>query len=230
MRNGQRFGPYNEQALLVYVNNGQVLKRDKAIAEGEVMERTVGFYLKRANLKCKIQNKGSIFSQLSMIGTELIFPKTVLLSKAFLTDRRFLVLAIVGLFPMVIMYMPLGGFLLFYGVALYFSVIWGLFFYICFKTQQVGIKTTLTVFFLTQFGVLLLWDVLGVPILNPFYTLIDSSFPINLIGYVLGVGLTEEFVKMLPLVIILRKAKEPLIPQTLVFYGLMSGIGKATRL
>ena len=224
MRNGQRFGPYNEQTLLTYVNNGQVLKQDKAIAEGEVMERTVKFYLKRANLKYKIQNKGGIFSQLSIIGTELIFPKTVLLSKAFLTDKRFLVLAIVGLLPMVIMYIPLGGFLLFYGVALYFSVIWGLFFYTCFKTQQVDIKTTLTVFFLTQFGVLLLWDALGVPILNPFYIFIDSSFPINLIGYVLGVGLTEEFVKMLPLFIILCKAKEPLIPQTLVFYGLMSGI------
>ena len=49
-------------------------------------------------------------------------------------------------------------------------------------------------------------------------------FPFNLLGYVFGVGLTEEFGKMIPLLIILRKAKEPLIPQTMVFYGLMAGI------
>ena len=39
-----------------------------------------------------------------------------------------------------------------------------------------------------------------------------------------GVGLTEELVKLLPLIFILRRTKEPLIPQTMVFYGLMSGI------
>lgn len=43
-----------------------------------------------------------------------------MLSKSFLTDQRFLILAIVGLLPMVIMNMPFGGFLLFYEVALYF--------------------------------------------------------------------------------------------------------------
>ena len=35
---------------------------------------------------------------------------------------------------------------------------------------------------------------------------------------------TEEFGKMVPLLIINRKSKEPLYPRTLVFYGLMSGI------
>ena len=43
-------------------------------------------------------------------------------------------------------------------------------------------------------------------------------------GYVLGVGLTEEFVKMVPLLFLIRRAREPLLPQTLVYYGLMSGI------
>ena len=36
--------------------------------------------------------------------------------------------------------------------------------------------------------------------------------------------LTEELVKLIPLLIILFRAKEPLIPQTMVYYGLMSGI------
>lgn len=223
-RNNQRFGPYNEQTLLSYVNNGQILKQDKAIAVGDSLEQTVGYYLKRANLKCHVQNKGNIISQLSQIGAELIFPKAKLFSKQFLSDQRFIILALVGLLPMVIMNIPLGGVFLFYEVSLYFSIIWGLFFYACFKTPQVRLKTTLSVFFLTQLCVFVVWDLTGLPKLNPFYLFTDITFPLNVLGFVLGVGVTEEFAKMIPLLLILRKTKEPLIPQTMVFYGLMSGI------
>lgn len=102
IRNNHRFGPYEEKTLLSYVNNGLVLKQDKAIADGDSLERTVGFYLKRANLQCHVQNKGNVLAQLSAIGSELIFPKAKLLSKQFLSDQRFLILALVGLLPMVI--------------------------------------------------------------------------------------------------------------------------------
>ena len=224
IRNGQRFGPYTEQTLLSYVNQGQILVHDKAIRDTDTVEQTAGFYLRQAGLKCRIPNKGNIVSQLKSIGSELIFPKTTMLSKSFLTDQRFLILAIVGLLPMVIMNMPFGGFLLFYEVARYFSIIWGLFFYTCFKTDQVKLKTTMAVFFLTQAFVFAMWDLLGLPRLNPFYNLVEMPFPMSLLGFVLGVGFTEELVKLLPLLIILKKAKEPLIPQTMVFYGLMSGI------
>lgn len=224
IRNDQRFGPYDERVLLTYVANGKVLKHDKAIADGDSAERTVGYYLKQAGLKCRVQNKGNVFSQLSVIGSELIFPKSRLFSRQFLSDQRFLILALVGLLPMVFMYIPLGGFFIFYEVSLYFSIIWGLFFYACFKTNQVRLKTTLSVFFLTQLFVFLAWDLMGLPRINLFYLFTDTSFPLNILGFVFGVGLTEEFAKMIPLLIILRKAKEPLIPQTMVFYGLMSGI------
>ena len=90
IRNAQRFGPYDEKTLLSYVNNGQILKQDKAIAAGDSFEQTVGFYLKRANLKYKVPNNGNIISQLSAIGTELIFPKAKLFSKQFLSDQVFI--------------------------------------------------------------------------------------------------------------------------------------------
>ena len=61
IRNTHRFGPYDERTLLSYVNNGQILKHDKAIAVGNSLEQTVGFYLKRANLKCHVQNKRNCF-------------------------------------------------------------------------------------------------------------------------------------------------------------------------
>ena len=217
IRNNQRYGPYDEQSLLSYVNSGQILLHDKAIAVGEKEPQTVGYYLKRANLKSHIQDKGNILMQIAAIGGELLFPRTTLFSKQFLLDQRFLILALVGLFPMLIMQIPLGGFFVFY------EVFWGLFFYDCFKTPQVGLKTSLAVFFITQAFVFAAWG-FGLPNLNPFYAFTETVFPLNIIGYTLGVGFTEELAKAVPLLIILYKAKEPLIPQTVVYYGLISGI------
>lgn len=222
IRNNQRYGPYAEDALAQYVSNGQVLKHDKAVDENG-NENTVKFFLKRAGYKPKVVHKGNIFGQLHAIGSELIFPRTALFSKKFMTDQRFIILALVGLLPMVIMHIPLGGFFVFYEVSLYFSMIWALFFYSVFNTPQVKTKTTLSIFFLTQMFVFLIWG-FGLPALNPFYAFTESPFPLSFLGYTFGVGVTEEFAKMIPLIIILARAKEPIIPQTLVYYGLMSGI------
>lgn len=224
IRNNQRFGPYNEQALLSYVNQGMILLTDKAVIEGTTMERTVRSILKQSGLKAKVASKGNVLSQIKAIGSDLIFPRAEMLSKSFLRDKRFLLLSTVGFLPMLIMYLPVSGVLLFYAISLYFAVIWGLFFYAFFKTWQVKWKTAAMVFFLTQVMIFVFWDLLGLPNLNPFYAFIDATFPINIIGFIPGVGLTEELVKLLPLVVILWRAKEPLIPQTVVFYGLMSGI------
>lgn len=222
-RNNQQYGPYDEFSLQSYVNSGQILLHDKAQAVGENQPRTVRYYLRKAHLKTKIENKGNIFSQLKTIGSELIFPRTTLFSKQFLTDQRFLILALIGLFPMMIMQIPLGGFFVFYEVSLYFSVIWGLFFYDCFKTPQVKLKTTLIVFFFTQISIFIAWG-LEIPQLNPFYVFVEASFPLDMLGYIFGVGFTEELFKAIPLLIILYRAKEPQIPQTMVYYGLISGI------
>lgn len=81
IRNNQRYGPYDEKTLLAYVNQGQILIQDKAIKDGDTVEQTVGFYLKTAGLKTEVANKGYIISQLKAIGSELIFPKTTMLSK-----------------------------------------------------------------------------------------------------------------------------------------------------
>ena len=38
IRNNQRYSPYDEQTLLLYDNQGQVLKHDKVIADGDTQE------------------------------------------------------------------------------------------------------------------------------------------------------------------------------------------------
>lgn len=222
VRNNQDYGPYDEQTLLKYVNSGQILLCDTARKGSEV--NTVSYFLKKAKLKPKIANAGGLMFQLKKIGSELILPKNSFINKQWLSDKRLLVLAIIGLFPTLLMTIPMWNFGIFYTISLYFAGIWGLFFYYLFKTDQVSAKTTIILFFTTQLFVFFAWDILGLPRLNPFYSFTKMVFPINLLGYTLGVGFTEELAKLLPLFFIYKKAKEPLRPQTLVYYGLMSGI------
>ena len=224
VRNNQYFGPYDESALLAYVNAGQILLQDKAIAVGDATEHTVKHFLKSANLKPRRQHKGNVFSQLKAIGSELLFPHTTLFSKSFLLDSRFLIFVLVGLLPMIFMLIPQREGFFFIEICLYFAIIWGLFFYNIFKTPQVKLRISLSVFFITPICMFIIWDCLGLPSLNPFYEFAEAPFPQNMIGYIFGVGFTEELCKAIPLLIVLYYAKEPLIPQTIVFYGLISGI------
>lgn len=224
LRNDTEYGPYDISVIKRYVDDGKILKHDKAKDASSGCINTVGYYLKANGLKTTVQNKGSFVDQLRAIGSGLILPVSLLKSRQWLSDKRLLFLALIGLGPSIIMSVPKPDFMVFYTVALYFSIIWGLFFYYFFKTTQVTLKIILGVFFLTQGFVFLIWDILNLPAFNPFYQFLDTNLLFDLFGYIFGVGLTEEFVKLLPLLLIYKFAKEPLQPKTLVFYGLMSGI------
>ena len=69
--------------------------------------------------------------------------------------------------------------------------------------------------------------ILNIPRFHPLYALTEPDMGIlnQLIGFIFGVGVFEEFVKLLPVYLLLKKSKQPLKPQTVVFYGLISGIG-----
>jgi len=221
-RNTHDYGPYDETVVAQYVEEGKLLIHDKARDAVTGEEGTVETFLDRRGIRPQIKNNGSIMQQLRYIGREFIFPHRDIVDNGFRNDRNLMILAIVGLSLSVIMLFPIGGYLVFYAVSLYFSVIWGLFFYAFFKTRQVNIKTAVSVFFLTQIAVFIIFS--GINKLNLFYAFTNTDFPFNMVGYILGVGLTEEFVKMVPLFYLERKAKEPILIQTLVYYGLMSGI------
>ncbi len=226
IRHNQQYGPYDEPTLVSYVNNGQILLCDTAKDASSLQVSTVKALLKKKGYNTKVAHAGKMTYQLKNIGSELIIPKSFFINKQWLSDKRFLLLGIIGLYPLLLRFLPLSyiPFVLHYLIALYFSFVWGVFFYYFFKTPQVSPKITVMCFFLTQAMVFLSWDVLNIPAINPMYQLLDSSFPFNVLGYTFGVGLMEELAKLCPLLFICYKAKEPLIPQTLVFYGLMSGI------
>jgi len=232
-RNNQQFGPYSIDVLKTYVEDGKILKQDKAcpVSNPKTTQdiQTVGYYLKSGGHSVKIKHKGVILQQLKDIGRELILPGNVFSWKEIKKDSRLLWLALLGLAPaFLISFFSTVPFVTFYVISLYFSIIWGLFFYYFFKTPQIKTKTTIALFFILQAVVFVVWDILRLPAwhgINVLYGFTNSpNIFLKFIGFIFGVGFLEETVKAIPLIYILWKAKEPYIPQSMVFYGLMSGI------
>ena len=225
-RNNQQFGPYPLQGLVQYVNEGKILLKDEASEVNIATRHPVEYFLKLNSAKVAIHSEGTVLKQISTIGKELIYPNISFLKKDFATDKRLLYLAVIGLAPAILIRFTISNYLTFYTIALYFSLIWALFFYFLFRTLQVEIKKSVIVFFLTQITALIVVNVQAFPPFSFFYSLTHSpNFFFRIIGFVFGVGFTEETIKALPVLYILKKSNKPLFPQTLVYYGLLSGVG-----
>jgi RsiW-degrading membrane proteinase PrsW (M82 family) len=216
--------------LKTYVEDGKILKQDKACPVSNLQNvQTVGYYLKSSGHAVKVKHKGAILQQLKDIGRELILPGKVFSWMEIKKDSRLLWLALLGLAPaFLISFFSVIPLITFYVISLYFSIIWGLFFFYFFKTPQIKTQTTIGLFFILQAVVFIIWDILRLPawpVINVIYGFTESSnIILRLVGFIFGVGLLEETVKAIPLLFLLWRAKEPYIPQSMVFYGLMSGI------
>lgn len=228
MKEDAILGPFDIEQISEFVRAGLILKRDYAynIAYPDSF-RSVDFFLKQHGKSVRVEHKGNILSQIKELGQELIVPSKIFSKEPWRTDRKLFVLALVGLGLSVILSIApfMNVFGIFYIVALYFSTIWGLFFYYLFKTEQVKLSLTILLFFGTQVVIILAYSILGIGSLNPFEGLYESSNPIiGLTSCILGIGAVEEIVKILPVVLILYYSKNVIQPQTAVFYGLISGI------
>lgn len=222
IRNQHEYGPYEASDIARYVEEGRLLLNDRARDAESDVEGTVEELLAARGIRPRVRNRGSLMEQLRYIGHAFIFPKDDMERHHIMEDKRLLILAIVGLSLSIIMLLPIGGYLVFYAVSLYFATVWGLFFAYFFRTRQISKSKAVSTFFLTQLGVFIIFS--GLNELNFFYAFTSAPFPLSILGYILGIGLTEEFAKMIPLLVLERRAREPQLPQTMVFYGLMAGI------
>lgn len=225
-RNGQKHGPYELDTLKKYVEDGLILLQDK-ISDTSSKDISVRDILKSSGIKVKIKSNGNIFEQIKLFGAKLLIPKDSLSLKNLKSDKRLLIIALVGLAPAFLITFTGAGVVTFYAIALYFSMIWGLFYHGVFSTPQVTIKKAISLFFITQILIFIFVDIFKIPSIHPLYPLTNPEMSLfnRFIGFTFGVGLFEEAVKLMPVYFIVRKSKIPLIPQTVVFYGLMSGIG-----
>lgn len=229
VRNGAKFGPYTVENIKTYVESGQILVFDAIEINGS--NSTVRQLLKDNRVKIKIPTKGNILQQIKSMFTVLIFPNWSTIKNELFKNKTFLLLAIIGLSPAIIIsfFSLISNIVTFYIIAIYFSFVWAIFYYLLFKTNQVNNKLVIALFFAAQLATFLIPSIQLFPPFEQIYALTKSdSIFARMIGFTFGVGLVEEVTKALPLLIILRKAKEPLIPQTLVYYGLISGLGFGT--
>ena len=228
MKEDAILGPFNIDEIAEFVHSGLILKRDYAYSlENPDDFRTVDFFLRKHEKKVTIEHRGNIFFQIKEIGKELIFPATIFTKEPWKKDRKLFILSLVGLtLSFLIAIAPLlNAYILFYCIAFYFSIIWGLFFYYLFKTDQVRLKTTVLLFFGTQILTTIIFFVLDVSAINPFEGLYSTeNWLVSLIACILGIGVLEEFVKVLPIFGILYLSRGVVKSKTAVFYGLMSGI------
>lgn len=161
-----------------------------------------------------------------------------------LDNRRLLGVAAIGLFPLLIiaLFTNAGNIQgAYWAMAFYFSAMWGVFFFYVFPAPGVTIRNCLICFFGTGlFSVSLLqiiYFVIGLGANLLFepeemvgygsalqYWTFHPNVLTRLSGWVLAVGLPEEFCKALVLIYLARN-NAPFQPQTMLYYGLMAGLG-----
>jgi RsiW-degrading membrane proteinase PrsW (M82 family) len=145
-------------------------------------------------------------------------------------NRRALSIACIGLLPLVI-YAVFGGPSqvgnALWAMALYFSVLWALFFYYVFPTPEARFAPASLCFFAT--GILSIAVLLQLYRIWPLSTLVqwtqpDNSLLVQWLGFVVGVGIPEEMCKVLAVLFLVRHFG-PFAPRSVLFYGLISGLG-----
>lgn len=153
-----------------------------------------------------------------------------------LDSRRLLGVAAVGLFPLFVIatFNQIGEFkAAYWAVAFYFSSLWAIFFYFVFPAPHVTVRRSLFCFFGT--------GIFSISILQLVYYAIaeytdllrwaeiPNQVPAQFLltrwgASIFGIGLPEELCKSLVLFSLWRR-HGPTPPQTMLFYGLMAGLG-----
>ena len=147
-----------------------------------------------------------------------------------LDNRRLIGVAAIGLFPLLIIALltiPGNRERAFWAMAFYFSALWAVFFFYVFPAPGVTIRNCVICFFGT--------GLFSVSLLQVAYFLLGQFADYQLwlgdphaltrwAGWVFGVGLPEETCKVLALLYLARN-NAPFQPQTMLYYGLMAGLG-----
>jgi len=232
-RNGQNFGPYPASVAQQYLAQGTLLPHDLAREDGNSSGQWLALsqLLVQAGFPIQPRSAGNPLSQaiqnLKSFDHRLLLPWKEIVSLRWLHNRRLIYLAAIGLAPAIAFAIAPAIEFEYWAIALYFSSLWGLFFYYLFRTAQVETKVCFLCFFFTAvIASALLLILQQIPPWSELYSFSRSKvFPLRLIGMFFGVGIHEELCKAAILFWLVRRPGKLLIPQTMVFYGMMSGLG-----
>jgi RsiW-degrading membrane proteinase PrsW (M82 family) len=224
-RNGQKFGPYSQAQILHYIENNKLLLNDLARIDNSNNLVPLRSVLKQCG--CPLPRAKNPLDCIKKIGVDFIFPWQEIKSMSWLRERRFIYLSVVGLLPLLIVFLSLGT-ITYIAIATYFSLLWGLFFFYVFKTDQVIVKECLLCFGVTAFvstTALLIIHAFGFFSFFNSSSVYNNSFPTRFIGMFLTAGLPEELCKAAVIFWLVRRPGKICNPQTIVLYGLFSGLG-----
>jgi RsiW-degrading membrane proteinase PrsW (M82 family) len=227
-RTGQRVGPYSREELRQLHLNGIVTQETVVWPEGAesgIPFRDVWSEW-QAPQSATSRKPGRTSEDLRALAPHLLLPLKEVQGFNWLKNRKLIMIAAVGLAPLFVLAMSRHIHTAFWAMAIYFSVLWALFFYHVFPTPGIRVSTSLLCFFTTGvLSVSVLLIAYALPPLSWIVQDIEARSPLNrLMAYVLAVGLPEELCKALTLFALLKRT-DPLPPQSMVFYGLMSGLG-----
>lgn len=228
IKDGSQLGPFTSSELQSFVQSGLVLKRDKAynvLNPGNHF--CISDILLANGISSKIEHKGNVFSQLKEIGKNLIVPPVIFTKQPWVKDHRLVLLCLVGLTLSIILSIAplLSIYSVFYLTALYFAGIWGMFFHYLFRTEQVRTWHILLIFFGVQVLTFIIFDAFKWNAVNPIGRFVESNnVLLSAMSCIFGIGISEEFVKVIPIFLFLYFSKQVIQSQTAVFYGLISGV------
>lgn len=244
---GRRIGPYPREELALFLARGlietdsqvlpeggdEVVRLDSIIADdgSALFERTrrpeATADTKDPAVGSAAAGSPSAAQDFLRLAPHLMLPLRDLRRLPWRENRRIVALAFVGLMPLVLMlhlYTTRNLAAAIWGVALYSSLIWALFFYIAFSPTGVQVSRGVLTFaassvFSISLVALARWVV-------PFHwVLLWISAPnvtTRWAGHWVGVAMVEELAKLFPLYF-LWPAR--LRPRAMMFYGLISGLG-----
>lgn len=227
-----KYGPYSVDVIKSYLQSGDVFPHDKACWGSQPAEiKALSALLDDAGISYKVTRAGNPLKlaceDIRSLDKTLLFPFEAIRNRSWLKNRKLLYLAGAGLIPAVSISVTKGKDAAYWGIAFYFSVLWSLFFYYVFKTKQVKLKLCFAAYLTSAvLGITLALIVQNLPVLSSLYALTDSRNIISrMIGMIFGVGITEELCKAAVLFWLVKRKSEYLIPQTVVFYGMLAGLG-----
>lgn len=232
-RGNKDYGPYPVAGVAHYLAQGSLyphdLARDASNPSGVFLP--LSQVLKQAGVAVSRSGGGSfldrLIRQLKSLDFKLVFPWQEIKTLQFFKDRKLLYLAGVGLSPMVALALAPGNWAGYWLIAMYFSGLWSVFFYYLFRTPQIESRLCFLCFFFTGFiAVTVLMLVQTIPPWNVLYRMAKSTnFLSRFAGMFLGVGINEELCKAAVLFWLVKRPGKLMIPQSVVFYGMMSGLG-----
>lgn len=231
-RDGQIFGPYSDQIASNYLSTGQLLPHDLACDSSVANSPWVPLSVLLPNAtQLTPRSIGSIiskvFQDLRSFNFGIIFPWREVTSLRWCNDRKLIYLALVGLGPATALGITAGASMAYWSIAFYFSTLWALFFYYLFKTPQIRVPLCFLCFFFTGIiSIPVLLVIQNIPPWSILYGIVESpDFIMRAIGMFFGVGISEELCKTAIVFWVAMRPGNILMPQTVVCYGMLSGLG-----